>query len=244
MKYLYKISFIVFGVIFWLPCLSQDVWKSINISEFKEEMNQIKMKIASINKFQVETEYLSYENGEKEIVHDRFNGYVKKDGIKLHNYNLGIHSIQNEDMKVVVDSSNELIALVQRDTSSFQIISAELKDVIYEKALSIKKRVVGDDVFYQMKYDKEFDITEYTIQFNKSGQVKMIDLTYSETTKNNANLDVNIRVRILFTHWNLNPQFSKNDFSYKDYIVKNENKYYLTELYRDFELMDQRINAN
>jgi hypothetical protein len=154
-----------------------------------------------------------------------------------------VYSIQNKDIKVVVDSTEQLVALtfpVEPLQSSFSNESYQASQVFMDKLTSEKD---GKNTALTIDYIKGFDYNKLFLNVNPFGMVNIMQLFFANPINyQDANYNqqaANAWVEISYQQQTIE-QTNYFDHSISSIVKKKGNAYVLTELFKDFELTDLR----
>src|SRR5690606_5148765 len=160
-------------------------------------------------------------------------------------YQLGIYSLQNKQLKVMVDSSENLVGITFPDSSfhQFSVIDTSYINK-YKKSITkitkeeFKSGVILLNIFYKTGLPFEKVILRINQDF-----IEEITLFYANEVEyeddNSKLLKEKPKLRISFRK--LIPK-TKNKFNLADIIYKVDKKYVLTDRFKNFELIDFRHN--
>jgi hypothetical protein len=220
---------------------SADDWSRVTTDDFLAAMTNITDKVQKNASYSVDLSYTTYELSKNEIIHDYSSGYVKKSGIDTHSFTMGIHTIQNEKCRVVVDSINEIIAVTNPMSVEFNEMAPALSKELYKNVKSIRKRNTDGIISYEVVFGENMPIISFVLQVDQQQLMKQVDIVYRRQLKSNSQQDTNLRLRLAFNNWIFNPKFSQEVFSMSRYVNEEKDNYSPSSAYSNYQLSDQRI---
>ncbi|MBL0048942.1 MAG: hypothetical protein IPP32_12695 [Bacteroidetes bacterium] len=245
-----KIIAILFCFLFYsfLQVRSATDVKWVNIS--KDEMAQILVRISNWYKndaYSISIAHNSYNDFSSLSPFEKSFGYVKKNKTNFHSFLLGVHSIQNENVKLVIDSASKQMTLAFADKQLESVFTAEDYILTLNYCTSILQRNLESEKIYRLEFDEKNMVGAYEFKLNKQGLLKSIVIYYNhEILKDESTrkeMEVRPRLEIIFSNYKLNPPFDyKEDFDEKKYIsYGSKNKLMLNQAYKYYKLSDQRL---
>lgn len=193
--------------------------------------------------------HASYENYTTMVPVEKAVGYFKKDKNNYHSFLLGIHTIQNSTYKIVIDSSEKIIAIANPDQLVWNTYTLDDYALLLKNCSTIKVSTSGLDKRYRFEFAEGYGLSGYEFLINPDGLPKEVVSYYSQEIKKDESdknsPKVKPRVSITFSGYKKNPVLSyKEEFDESVYFIKKNNKPLLTEKYKDFKFNDQRLNFN
>lgn len=223
-------------------------WKEISLNEYEKAWNEFNKYYSSKKSYSVDITYTSYKGYDATKEHEQMKGYHKKDGSNFHNYIMGIRTIQNHQVKLTIDSINQSILVSDPDITKpidGPVLSYEQ---MKKKVKSYKFHQQADGTLnYRVEYQKGTSFTATEIKASKDYFIKEIILFYSgeyNTDPDDENSKkTNPKLAITYSNFKKDITINKNEFNIKPYvIIDNENKIKLSELYKNYELLDLRVS--
>lgn len=239
----------VFFSIFFLQCwmasaaAQSSSWKNIE----REEMIKVLEQAGSIyrmDSYSIMVAHASYEDHKTIVPHERSSGYFKKDKSNYHSFILGIHTIQNENYKIVIDTLNKLMLVAKPDKNILSPHSIEDQKTMLNSCINLKTMNSGNEKRYRMELKEGYPLSAYEFLIDPQGMLKEITCYYTEKNKKESgteNATITPRLSITFSEYKKNPPYNSSEFDEKKYFFIKDNRLMLTEKYKDFKLHDQRI---
>jgi hypothetical protein len=222
------------------------VWKNISADEAVKVYTDLNKLYSNTSSYSVHVTYASYENYTTGTIYEASTGYFNKYGNNYHSFLLGIHTIQNTNYKIVVDSSRRTIAVVNPDKAfenGFTMI--DYKEIL-KNCSSIKMANDGNDNHYRIEFKNTNNINAYEYTISSAGWIKELTLFYNKNYTDEDGKEKNIkpRLQMTFTDYKENITEGKNELDESKYFTKQGYKIILIGNYKDYHLSDQRVIPN
>lgn len=156
---------------------------------------------------------------------------------------LGIETIQNENVRLEIDSVKKLILVANPDASLERQPSTELKDSVIAKAISVKKMELSKELDYELDFPETFPVSFCRVVTGENGFLKEVVMSYNKKVKNQQKKEVQPKIKIAFSDWKPNKNFAAEEFSESRYVKKTGTKYELAAAYKHYKLLDQRYSV-
>ena len=193
-------------------CNAQE--KPISIDEMTELMQNVNS-IYNQKECHVAIEISSYKGHYSVIPEDHSKGFIHKKNETVEQYQLGIYSLQNKQIKIMIDSTENMVGITYPDSTFSQTFAI--------------------DTGYVNKYKNA--ITNISKIETNNGVVLLNEIEYeddnSQLLKDKPKLKINFRKMI---------SNQKTKFNLTDIVYKVDKKYVLTDKFKNFELIDFRYN--
>jgi hypothetical protein len=232
-----------------LVCLFVEVTKAQSVSISKEEMGKVFEKtntwFRATNAYSLDVTHASYENYTTPVPADRAEGYFKKEGNNYHSFLMGIHTIQNSQYKIVIDTAQKVIVVANPDQLAWLAYTQDDYKVVLKSATATRMRKTGRYTFYRVELSEQNPMGAYEFLIDENGLAREISWYYNKEVKleeNNAASAVKPRMSISFSDYQENPSFNFTEtFSEAPYFFKKNDQLLVTENYIKYQLLDQRI---
>jgi hypothetical protein len=228
---------------------AQTKWTTIDKKEMSEVLSRISEWYKNTSSYSLTVTHTSYENYTTTIPFEKRTGYFKKDKNNYHSNMLGFNTIQNENYKIVVDTSNNAILVSNPDKSIGNAYTLNDYERILNLCSEIKKSVgLNNETHFRLELKQGHNISYYEYIVDAEGFLKQMVWYYDKEVWKNVD-DKNSekgkpRLSVAFSGYTKNSTHAKNEFDASKFIIKKENKIVLTEKYKGFRLYDQRIVMN
>jgi hypothetical protein len=197
--------------------------------------------------YSVNVVYTSYMNHTTTIPYDKSDGYYKRSGNNFSSSAMGVHVLQNDKIRITVDSVNQLIVINNSSEVSQAPVDISSFAMLLEKAVSIKKQRLANGVLtYKIDFDKSNIYKSYEFSLDEKGLLKNIKYYYNQELKADEEDENSVkgkpRIEITFNGYETNIKFNAEvDFSEKKYLKEENNKIILKDSYKKFEIKDYRF---
>ena len=189
--------------------------------------------------------HASFENYTTEIPYEKSTGYFKKQGENYHSFLLNIHTIQNKEYKIVIDSVDKLMLVANPDHQQWQTYTQEDYSVLLKTCTALRKSINGRYTFYKMELPDNSPIGAYEFLIDEQHRGREIRWYYNKEVKkdeSDPSSAVKPRMNISFSAYKEEENFDYTQtFSESAYFEKKGDKLIPTEKYSKYKLLDQRI---
>jgi hypothetical protein len=188
------------------------------------------------------SEITSYKGHTSTQPEDRSTGYIYKKGSVIEAIKLGIYSIQDSRIKIIVDSSEAMVGLTYPDTAhlvSFDQYKAQQAAQIIERIT-----LAESDRFIQLEfhYKKGGEYENISLRIVSSGMIEEMTLFFANEIAykgTNGTLKKDkAKVQMKFKEIPLRE--AKFAHKISDIIIPQGQSYALTNAYKSFELIEFR----
>jgi hypothetical protein len=198
-------------------------------------------------KYEVSIHYESFADYESPISKDASEGYYRRSGSDSHSFALGIHTIQNERMKIVIDSSRKIIMISNRDTSE-RSSPYSYSDVIkmLENTKALSKQVTEKESTFRIEFNANSPYWRYEVVLDKGHQIKKIKMFLNTEVSPNEDdlkaLKTKPRIELTLFNYKGEPAFTHSEFDESVYVSKKDDHFVATSRYEKYRLRDMRVN--
>jgi hypothetical protein len=226
---------------------AQEPWKTITIDEYEKKCLQVEEFYKKHTKYSVNVLHSSYQgHASNAKLYERSEGYFRRDADQFHSYLLGIHTIQNETVRIIVDSVQKTIHVSNVEklsTEQAMPVSWMFSKKSIEKCYEIP---FGKSRVYKLSFPKGGSYTSFEIKISEKMNIEEIVFYYSSSYPsdpgNPKSPKVSPKLVISFSGFSQTTPITKNDFSTQRYItIDKNNKILPTSAYQSYRLMDARI---
>lgn len=189
----------------------------------------------------------SYEDYITTVPADKSVGYFKKDKNNYHSFLLGIHTVQNKNYKIVVDSSQKIMVVANPDQLIWNNYTFNQYDTILKMCSTITMLEKGKDKLYHIGFNSQSPLSAYEFLLGPDGLLKEIVWYSNQEIKKDSNDETSEitkpRVSIVFSNYKeAIPLSYTSEFDENNYLNKNNNKLSVSDKYKKYRLLDQRFN--
>ncbi len=221
-------------------------WQPIDVKVMATELKELQASYSKLTNYSVNIKYLTFDTKSNADVHDKSNGYMIKSGIYTKSRLLGIYSVQNEKLRVTIDSAKKVVHV--SNAFKFEDPGFSIKD--YTKILGfckiVKKATNNNVVAYRFETKNAQGLIAQEL-YIENGITKEVNVYYANEHFYRENNDmkkeiVYPRLQVLFSDYNPKIKVLPSDFSLdKIILVLKDKKIKLTENYNGYKLTDGRI---
>lgn len=194
--------------------------------------------------------YMSFTNHLDINAHDTEKGYYKKSGKNFSCEIMGIKTVQNNRVKLLVDSSDKIITITNP-----QIINAAGMDVgevekLLDNAKKISKRISGKSTIYRIDFKQNTMYEAYEIKIGAYDIIEQLTYYYSERIDRDysekiegVEIKVKPKLEIHFKNFVPGVKISDYEFSENTYVSTGEKLIHSSRLYKNYTVRDYRLNT-
>ena len=222
------------------------VWKEIDTKTVAQELKLLQISYAKITTYSVNINYQTYDTKGSDEIHDKSHGYMIKSGMYNKSRLLGIYTVQNDKIRVTIDSAKKTIQIA--NAFIFKDPGLSLND--YLKILTfckvVKKSTENDIVGYRFETKNTQGLMAQEI-FIENGITKEVDAYYANEHFYRENNDlkkeiVYPKLTVVFSDFNPKIKVIPTDFNIDKIVnLSNPKKIVLTPNYKGYKLIDGRI---
>lgn len=216
-----------------------------NLTEDEVKSNYKKLATYYNGDYSFRATYRSYLGFNSSIVADKQQGYFSKRGEVTVASLLGTYTVQNEDIKLSIDSVERMIAISYPDTLQKMMFFDEQQYNLSKQRIAssyIEKSRDADLMSFEFK--PGFQYSKVSLLILPNGMLKEIAMYFSDQVEyeddqgklQKDNLKVLIGFETIKT--------SQKDITPQDVVVKTATGYGLREGFKEFELIDLRYQSN
>lgn len=208
--------------------------------DLREQLIKTKDFYDNLSKVSFDLEYSLYKNYSTQIKYQGMSGFYRKSLNNYHSSVLGIITIQNDDAKMVIDTTSRTIIVQDVDSSlDINLLNLSLDEVI-SKVTSIKKWEVGDIKAFKMDFAAAYNnFSAITFFVNKDNSLHKLVLYFSSLQDIEGKRE-KPRVEIYYRNIDKKPKFSRQEFKFSEFVTESSGKYTLTNNYKGFSLYNQK----
>lgn len=232
-------------VLFFSSFTLIDNWHSIKPEDAANELVLLNKKILKNNCYSFKVNYTSYSEHNETKAFESQNGLVIKDGINLYSKLNGAITIQNKDLRIVIDSIKQFVKIT--NPLEGQEPNFNIND--YIKILKICKVVMRKEVDKVIAFRFEPKATKgivaQEIYFGEEFLSKSVIYYVNEHNirENNEIIKqtVHPKLEIIISDFKKLEKVNKNVFKTDDVITFSKNGIELKERYKAFKFFDGRF---
>lgn len=223
------------------PVDSQSTWSEGTWGDFESRMEQVGHQY-TVPQYSVGLTYSSYKGFESNTPFETAKGYYQKESKSIQSYIKGITVIQNGEIKVTVDSINNIVAVNHPDLKLDQAILLDdyrsTREMV--ESLQIKK---GTITSYQINYNKYSPVKKVELMINLDHTLAEIIIYYAgerEYENEDGELESdNVWMKIKYS--NYSKKIAHEQLEIEELVTIQNKEYVLNEGYKNFEFIDFRL---
>jgi hypothetical protein len=236
---------ILFGVLAFAGlAFTATGWTTLTQEQFVEAFKGQETFYKNAGSYSLVITHASFTDHNAAAPYEQVSGYLHKDGSSYHSFILGVHTVQNEKVRLEIDSAEKSILVSSPDRSFDPLSSEQLKQSMQGCAM-LKERPFDKGKAYRIEYKKgnQLQATEYYAAEN--GQVTKMVLFYNKLAYNPGFREktelFQPRIEVGFTEFRTGVKFSyKNEFDENAYVTLLNGKYKGTGAYSTYRVFDTR----
>ncbi len=193
--------------------------------------------------------YISYGDAVSKEPIENSEGYYKRVANNCVSEIIGIKTLQNANLKVVVDTADRLVTVTDPGNLSPAMTGQEELMALLDNARGLKKMKQSKSTRYHIDFKEGGQYEAYEFIVNDKGQGEGLTYYYQEqiTRADGEGEDKEIkmkpRLEIRFSDYQVPAKYTESEFSERGILVHEKGKLNLTAAYRNFRLLDYRLQA-
>jgi hypothetical protein len=194
--------------------------------------------------YSLDVKYSSYKGHDSQVPEDVMNGYVVKENELQESYQLGIFSIQNEEIKVFLDSTEKYVGITFPDKG---VAQGGFDEKTFEESKSRMDKVLltyeGRDAIIQFQFKPGYEYSSIEMRIAPDGLIKetilyfSADVEYEKASGEKSKEKVKVVIKS-------SPSKRKIKNKVETVLKQDGGSYQLTAPYSTYELMDFRYQTN
>ena len=236
-----KYFLMVIGFISFTSFAIQE-WSEKTATEANQLLLNVQEFFVKTNSYEVTITYQSFTGDLNTKPFESSIGFLKKKGEKIHMYNFGKRVIQDDKLRVTVDSTFQIIQVgnkLKNQTMGLDRLEGALKDQIQKVKYRITER--GSD--WQIYFKEEAVLELYQISVSKDYspiEVLMVQRKEHAIEGDAKGRTAKPKVLIRYSNYKKNTNISDQQFTYDKYITIEKGKVASTKAYNSYQLIDTR----
>lgn len=244
---LFKAAFLIVMSFLSIAAGNGGDWSVLSQEEFGKVFKQQEVFYKEKTSYDLNIWHASYENFSSTIPYERMEGFFKRDGKNYHSFLMGIHTIQNSRIKIVVDSSDKKIMIANPDDAFQPIATKDLANNL-KGYNSIKVRSIENGKIYRIEYKENIgslSALEYVTAAN--GTITKMVMYYNELSYDpgfrKKEEKYKPRMEVEFRDYKPGAKNNKEDFDEGKFIALQGAKYKGIGKYESYRIFDTRYTA-
>jgi hypothetical protein len=249
MKKIFFISFIILDFSNLAFSLKSAGWDTSSKEELKTVYEKATAWFSSTSNCSVNIAYSSFSDHVTQKAYDHSEGFYRRDNQFVHVSSMGITTIQNKKIGLVVDSINQYLVLRNKaEIVSSPVDNNSLTELLNNVKAIKKQSIANGETAYRIEFRPNAIYEAFEFRINAKGLFTMITYYYDKEVQEDeddpASLKGRPRMEIVFSGYQLNVKFDYDkEFSEKKYLEEKTGKIILNKEYRNFEVKDYRFDA-
>jgi hypothetical protein len=228
-------------------CPVDETWVNVRKEEVLNDFSGVRNWFASNESYQLKLKYQSFESFSSMKSADESIGYFKRSKLNYHSVMMGIETIQNEKIRIMVDSSNKTILLAEPKKELQSPFDEQEYIKVLDKCRALKKMEGPTEKKLRIEFPAKFYMDSYTITIEKKEIIKKLVIYFGQEISANEN-EKNAkkskpRVEISFSEHKANAVIPPHEFSTKKYIEFDGKNYKTNKLYSEYKIYDTRVKT-
>jgi hypothetical protein len=242
MKQLY-LFLVIWPLVFFTghACTAQE-WKTIDAEQYQKIMQPM-VDFLSADQFHFKLNYNLYQGHASQTLKERMSGFAYKSG-SSHYYALpGQNSIQGDGMRVLIDSTDQTMILLEVDKKMDVSGMQATYDEWMASAKRIELQVRNEKQVIRFVFGEYHELEKQEIVLNRNGMVQEIILYYrQEVTDDNAEGQLGQKMKLVyeFVEWTQDA-IIPTQFEIKRFLQRNGKSIQPTASFANYTLLDYRI---
>lgn len=220
-------------------------WETASKEEFLNASEKASVWFTKNTNYKVDIIYSSFKDHSSFDAHDVYSGFYKRQSNNFCSSAMGVLTIQNERIRLSVDTVNKLILLQNRSEINQSPTDMKTFSELLDRVKSIKKQSTENgNMSYRIDFKPNDLYSAYEFSVNNKGMLVGMKYLYSKELKNEEDDNVikgKPRLEVTFSNYQTDLKFNtEKEFSEKIYLKEEGKKIVLTDSYKHYELKDYR----
>lgn len=243
---------LLFTVIFSVSTAQVGAWEVATKTEMIVAYQKTWTWFTNTQNYAFKLKYTSYKDFVSKEIIESSEGYYKRLGNKYKTEAVGIKTIQNEKVRIIIDTTDKLITVLNPSKLNPALTDAKDLEVMLDNVKALKKRKIGKSVCYRIDFitNELYEAYEFTI--NDKGLLESLVYYYSEQIEEDdgdgqylspLKTKVKPRLEVLFSNYQAPVTISESEFQEKSIVLNDKQKINLLDKYKAFQLKDYRYQT-
>lgn len=249
------LNYLILCFLFPVCAFSQEkgAWQPASTSEIVTAYQKMSDWFITTTSYSFHLKYTSYKNHISNEVIESSEGYYKRVGNNYKTEAIGIKTVQNAKVRIIIDTSDKIVTITNPGNLSPAGARTEEFAQLVEVAKALKKRTFGKGIAYRvdLKKNEMYDALEFIV--SDKGIVEKLIYYYSERSEKDylesdedskTDLKIKPRLEVEFTAYQSPTKFTENEFTEKSIVINDNRKVALLDRYRAYQVKDYRTAQN
>jgi hypothetical protein len=235
-----KVMFFTFFVL--LAILTQGFITIANNQKDKEvlvkltELHQYYFKNPN---YSVELKHVLFSsNNATDVIDESFNGYYKTNGKLEQSHLMGVFTIQNNDLRLVLDTQSKVITI----SDPVKIEPFNINGIQNSLKLCDSYSIFKTDSIEQilMEFNPKKNPLNKLVISIKNNRITRLDMYHTETIENSKDEQILPHTRIEFTNYIEKYKIKATELNFNEFLKQKNNKISVADKYKNYKLHDLR----
>lgn len=199
-----------------------------------------------------EIKYTSYKTHTSNEIIESSIGYYKRSEKKYITDAVGIRTIQNEKIRMVIDTTDKVIAVSNPSSLTPGIQNADELNKLFDNVKTLRKKTILKSVTYRIDFKKNELYEAYEFTVGEKGYLEKLVYCYSEQIEkdygdgeNEKQKETKIKPRMEITFYNylVPAKVNESEFTDRSIVLAANNKVSLINKYKTYTLKDYRLQG-
>ncbi|MBI3518104.1 MAG: hypothetical protein HY062_01935 [Bacteroidetes bacterium] len=247
-----KAVYILFVFVSTISSAQVGTWEVATKSEVISSYQKTWTWFTNTQNYAFKLKYTSYKDYVSKEIIESSEGYYKRLGNKYKTEVVGIKTIQNEKVRIIIDTLDKIITVLNPGKLNPALTNAKDLEVMLDNVKALKKRKIGKSVCYRIDFIKNELYEAYEFTINDKGLLESLVYYYSEQIEEDdgdgqylapLKTKVKPRLEVLFTNYQAPITIAESEFQEKLIVLNDKEKINLLDKYKAFQLKDYRYQA-
>lgn len=247
-----KRSFILFFVCNWCLTISGQAqsWEKASNQQVSGAYKKACNWLVNTPSYYFKLKYASYKDHLSKEQVECSTGYYKRVANSLATEAAGQRTIQNEKLKVIVDTADRVVTVMNPGNLSPVIASTEDLDLLLANAKNLRRMRLGKSERYRIDFNKNDQYEAYEFVVSDGGMLEtlvyyyseQVEKIYDENSERGREVKMKPRLEITFSAYQVPAKHVAFEFSERSVLVQENGKISLTGEYKNYRLLDYRVS--
>lgn len=243
---------LLFTVIFSVSNAQVGAWEVATKTEMIVAYQKTWTWFTNTQNYAFKLKYTSYKDYFSKEIIESSEGYYKRLGNKYKTEAVGIKTIQNEKVRIIIDTTDKLITVLNPGKLNPALTDAKDLEVMLDNVKALKKRKIGKNICFRIDFIKNELYEAYEFTINDKGLLESLIYYYSEQIEEDdgdgqylspLKTKVKPRLEVLFSNYQAPVTISESEFQEKSIVLNDKQKINLLDKYKTFQLKDYRYQT-
>lgn len=191
--------------------------------------------------YEFNIKYISYKDYKTSIPYETSIGFFKKDGNNFYCKILDLYTMQNDNYKIIIDSSDKTISIASPSQVFESVFSVFDIETLFSNYAIVKTANFSGGLLFRIEPKLAYDIDSYEYLVDKSGWIKELTIFYNISLIDRNGDVTNIKPRLQMIFSINDKKVNKDEYNESRFFIKQGDNLVLTKEYKNFQLMDNRF---